>query len=200
MHPYSTEESRVSVYGLLAVAAVALSWVIVTLTSHLTWPQWLVSAPSLAGTFAVLYRLFDTWAWRWVFFQRLGMVSVADVSGRYEGRLISTFIGPDGRQVERDVQIEIAQTWTRLNVIMTVASGSSSSYSISAVGAMTRDGVSTCLAYLYKNKVSPGIAEPDMADHEGAADVRIERDGRLHGRYFNSRPRKGSIEARKVLI
>lgn len=198
MHPYSTDESRVQVYGLLAVAAVVASWLIVAVTSRFTWPQWLVSAPSLAATFTVAYRVFEVWIWRWAPLRGLGLVEVADVSGVYEGKLISTYRGPDGSNVERAVRFEITQTWTRLNVTMSVLTGESSSYSVSAVASMGNDGRVALLKYLYQNKVSPAIADADMADHEGAADLRIDASGRLYGRYFNSRPRSGSIEAQKV--
>jgi hypothetical protein len=39
-----------------------------------------------------------------------------------------------------------------------------------------------------------GLAAADMGDHDGAADLRLDPDGRLAGRYFNSRPRAGTIE------
>lgn len=197
MHPYSTDESRVSVYGGLAVLSVVLSWAIVAATARLSWPEWLVSAPSLAGTFAVLYRAFDRYAWRWRWLHKLGVVKVSDVSGTYAGKLVSTYQDPAGKPVERDITLDIAQTWTRLSVFMTVISGSSSSTSISAHGSVTHDGSATCLAYTYRNKVNPAVADADMGDHDGAADLRIDDNGRLSGRYFNSRPRAGSIEGQR---
>lgn len=197
MHSYSTDESRVSVYSLLAVVAVVLAWVIVAATSRLSWPEWLVSAPSMAATFALVYRLFDRVGWRWAIMRQLGLVEVRDISGTYRGRLVSTFKDSQGQPVERDVTIHVGQTWTKLAVEMTVSSGTSSSMSTSALGSVTHDGVASCLTYVYKNRVNPGLADADMGDHDGAADLRIYADGRLAGRYFNGRPRAGTIHAVK---
>lgn len=195
MHPYSTDESRVSIYGGLAVVAVVLAWIIVAGTSRFSWPQWLVSAPSLAATFAATYAVFDRVLWKLPLLRRLAIVGVVDIRGTYDGRLVSTFKDSTGAPIERDVSLRVAQTWTHICVEMTVVSGTSSSVSTSALGSVTRDGQATRLSYIYRNRVNPGLADADMGDHDGAADLRIELDGAMSGRYFNSRPRAGSIQA-----
>ena len=200
MHPYSTHESRVYVYATLAVAAVVVSWGLSVVTAGLSWwPQWLISAPSLAGTYAGLYQLFDKHAWRWSLFAKLGFVKIRDISGTYEGKLVSTYKDPADKPIERELRLEIAQTWTRISIEMTVTSEASTSLSTSALGSLTHDGAATCLLYMYRNKVNPAVADADMGDHDGAADLRIYEDGRVAGRYFNSRPRAGTIEARKKI-
>jgi predicted pore-forming effector associated with SMODS systems len=197
MHPYSTDESRVSVYAALAVVAVILAWAIVAITSHFSWPQWLVSAPSLAATFGLVYHLFDRYGWRLPVLHRVGIVGVVDVAGIYDGKLVSTFTDPAGRAIERDITLDVIQSWTRISIEMTVSSGSSSSVSTSALGSVTNDGSATRLTYVYRNRVNPGVADADMGDHDGAADLRIYPDGHMTGRYFNSRPRAGTIEGRR---
>lgn len=197
MHSYSTNESRVGVYGVFAVLSVVLAWLISTLTESLEWPQWLVSAPSVVGVFAALYTVFNRWLWRIKVIQNMGLGVMPDLTGIYEGKLTSNFKDAAGENVVRDIKIEIQQTWTAMSVEMDVTSGTSSSRSISAVGSVSRDGTSTKLVYVYRNKVNPGIADDDMQDHEGTADLRIKTDGRLDGTYFNDRLRKGTIQARK---
>lgn len=196
MHAYSTDESRVRTYSVLAVLSVVLAWAIVALTSLLKWPQWLVSAPAMGGVFATLYSAFDRYAWRWPICRRLGLVDVRDVSGTYDGALISTW-KQDGKQVEREVTFVVVQTWTTICVEMTVAAETSTSFSTSALAAITHDGAATGLTYIYKNSVNPGVADEDMSDHDGAAALRIYDDGRVTGRYFNGRPRAGTISARR---
>lgn len=198
MHPYSTDESRVSVYSFLAVIAVVASWMIVTILSPFDWPEWLVSAPSLAGAFGVIYGLFDRFIWKWRLWSCLNLVSIRDLSGTYEGDLISTWKDSSGDPTTRTIRIVITQTWTRLRVEMEVFGDSSSSVSTSALGSVTSDGTTSSLSYMYRNRVNPAVADEDMGDHDGAADVRIYADGRLEGRYFNSRPRAGTIKAARV--
>lgn len=197
MHPYSTNESRISVYASLAVLSVIIAWGIATATQHLSWPQWLVSAPSLAAVFALLYAVFNRFAWKWDILHALGVVEVKNLSGTYQGHLVSTYQDSQGHPTQLDVTLKIMQTWTRISVEMTVTSGSSTSVSTSALGSVTSDGSATCLTYVYRNRVNPAVADADMGDHDGAADLRMYADGRVTGRYFNSRPRAGTIEARK---
>ena len=195
VHPYSTDERRVSVYAGLAVVSVIVSWGLVAITSGLAWPQWLISPPSLAGSFAALYAIFDRYLWRLPVFHWLGLARIKDIGGIYEGNLISTFRDGEGSATQRAINIRVTQTWTRISVEMVVISGESSSESVSALGSVTRDGQSTRLIYVYRNRVNPGLADADMGDHEGAADLRIDTDGTVSGRYFNSRPRAGTIRA-----
>jgi hypothetical protein len=197
VHPYSTDESRVPVYSGLAVLSVVLSWAVAAATSSLSWPEWLISAPSLAAMYAVLYRLFDAYAWKWPLLHALGSVKVMNIAGNYDGKLVSTFHDADGKPIERHLTLRITQSWTRIAIEMTITSGSSSSMSVSALGSVMHDGSATCLTYIYRNKVNPAIADSDMGDHDGTAELRIYADGHVTGRYFNSRPRAGTIEARR---
>ena len=197
MHPYTTQESRVALYGGLATLSVAVSWLITALSSSLSWPQWLISGPSVAGTFALLYWTFDRYAWRWVWARAIGRVNVADIAGTYEGKLVSTYEDQTGQSTEIELRLEISQTWTRMSVEMTLEHQSSSSSSISALGSVIREGSATRLTYIYRNRINPAVADADMGDHDGAADLLIYADGRLTGRYFNVRPRAGTIEAQK---
>ena len=195
MHPYSTHKPRLRVYSLLAVPSVLGAWLISVGTVNFEWPQWLVSAPSVVGVYALIYQLFDRWFWRTWVAQRLGLAAVPCLSGAYDGQLTSTFKDDKGNNVVADITLTLYQTWTKMSVEMAVTSGSSTSRSISDVGAISQDGTATRLKYLYHNKVNPGLADDDMRDHEGVADLRITGSGRLEGSYFNARNRAGTIQA-----
>lgn len=197
MHSYSTHESRVKVYGVIAVVSVVIAWVLVWMTSYWDWPEWLVSVPSLGGVFAGLYGSFDRWLWRLPVLRSIGLVDIANVAGTYEGTLTSTFKDETGKHIKRNVTFIIRQTWTHIEVTMAVRGGSSTSRSQSAVASVSNRGLGTHLVYVYRNQVNPGVADADMSDHEGAADIEIAADGALTGRYFNSSPRAGSITARR---
>ena len=195
MHPYSTQESRVRVYSTLAILSMVVAWLISVVTSNFDWPQWLVSTPSVVGVYAVLYKAFDQRFWRTSVVQSSELTEVPDISGTYSGKLTSTYRGSSGQNVVIDISLAIQQTWTKMSVEMAVTSGSSTSRSISAVGSISQDGSATRVIYLYQNKVNPGLADDDMRGHEGAADLRIQRDGTLEGSYFNARKRAGTIQA-----
>lgn len=197
MHTYSTPGSRARVYGAMAVPAVMCAWIIVALVSHLNWPTWLVSAPSLTVTYAGIYALVDKVLWKSPAMRRLGLVDIDDLSGTYDGQLVSTYKDDARRQITRDVELMVSQTWSQISVRMEVKGGASSSTSDSATASLYRGGNGTRLAYMYQNRVNPGVADADMADHTGAAELVVTGDGTLTGRYFNSRPRAGTISARK---
>jgi hypothetical protein len=51
-----------------------------------------------------------------------------------------------------------------------------------------------CQLYTYRNQTRPGVADQDMNDHDGTAEVVIDtQTGELHGRYFNFRGRQGTL-------
>ena len=181
----------------MAIIAVVCAWSITTLTSRYSWPEWLVSAPSLAAVFTLLFHVFDRYLWRWPVLSRMGVVGIPDTSGTYEGKLSSTFRDIAGQSVQRDVVLRVRQTWTHMKVEMEVASGTSTSVSTSALGSVQSDGSATCLTYVYANRVNPALADSDMGDHGGTAELRIYADGRFNGRYYNSRPRAGTIQGLK---
>ena len=197
MHPYSTNESRIKVYSILALLSVGIAWLIWLIAENFKWPQWLIGAPSVLGVYGVLYWLFDRRFWSSRLAHRTGLTDVPNLSGFYEGKVTSEWKDGSGNNVVRDISLEIQQTWTEMSVEMNVTSGSSTSRSISAVALISRDGSSARVFYVYRNEVYPGIADEDMLDHEGVADVRINADGALVGRYFNARPRKGTIQAKR---
>jgi hypothetical protein len=188
----------VRAYGVIAVVAVGLSWLVVTALSSLSWPEWLVSVPSVTASFGLIYGLFDRYLWRAQAIRRVGLSSTPDASGTYEGQLRSTHIGADGKPVTHPVRIEVVQTWTRMCVSMDVGSSDRISSSVSHMASVGEEGSSARLGYCYRNKVNPGVADADMGDHEGTADLTLGSDGQLRGRYYNSRPRTGSIEASRT--
>ena len=88
MHTYSTDGSRGAALGLLATLSVIVAIVLNAIFEkfHLG-PPWLLSAPSVAAAFGLLYRLLDTIAWRWPVLRAVGLIDVPNVEGVYEGEL-----------------------------------------------------------------------------------------------------------------
>lgn len=196
VHRYADAESRVTAYSAIGLAAVGIAWSLNAITAPLSWPDWIVGVPSFAAVYALLYLALDVWGWNKSISRWLQLSTTPDVSGDYSGRIVSTYEDSDGQRVERPVHIEIRQTWTRIEVRMTVDSDngrSSRSYSVAAAVSGTQE--LRRLVYYYRNQPNPGVADDDMSDHDGAAEIEIRDSSVLSGRYFNARMRRGSIDA-----
>lgn len=194
MHAYATG-SRTEAYSFLAVIAVILA-ITVNAGVDATGFEfgWIISAPSVGGFFVGLLRIFDTKAWRWRWVRRIGVTSTPIVEGVYEGTIRSTYHG-----VEMPVRLRIEQRWLRILIRFQVLDPQTSE-SRSAAAAVTDEGhYDARLIYTYSNKIRHGIAEVDMSDHDGAADVVLSEDGRIRGRYFNARGRQGVLELTRVV-
>lgn len=194
MHPYSTSENRVAVYAVLGLVAVFVSWLVVALTDGLDLPQWPVSAPTAMGVYGGLYQTFDKVLWKSPAMRFLRLSTTPDLSGIYVGALASTYVDENGVQAKRDVQLSVRQTWTRLRVGMVVGQEPRTSTSRSVAAALDCDDDEVRLLYSYRNVVNPGVADDDLGDHDGTAQLALEPDRRtMQGRYFNGRRRAGSL-------
>ena len=190
MHAFATNQPRTNGYAAIAVAAVILSilasWIVHTAGWEATW---LVSAPTVAGSFGLLLRLFDRYGWRWPLLRSLGVADTPDIEGTYGGELVSTY---DGTTIP--VRVEIDQTWTAVAVRFEVL-GVTTSTSQSLTAALDQAGrTAVRLVYTYRNAITPGVADEDMNDHDGTAELRIDTStGQVHGRYYNFRGRQGTL-------
>lgn len=189
MHAYSTDDSRAAAYGVIATLAVLAAIASNAVAEALNLvPAWLVNAPTVAGSFGLLYELTDrtTWRWRWV--RALGIVETPVIEGVYEGHLVSSY---EGKIVP--IRLRVEQRWTAIVVRMDVLSPATST-SRSIAAALSRDGHRDArLTYTYKNEVRPGVADADMSDHDGTADLVVDEHGAISGRYFNARGRQGTM-------
>ncbi|GIG03025.1 hypothetical protein [Catellatospora citrea] len=190
MHVYSSSDSRTSALGFIAVCAVLLAiGTNLAFTALKVEPAWLFSAPTVAASYGLLYKLVDQYLWKWGPLQRLGIIEVPVIDGTYTGQLVSSYMGRT-----LPVRIRVDQTWTRIAVRFDVLEpASSTSYSIAA--GLGRDGHNDArLTYTYRNQTRPGVAEVDMNDHDGTAELTVDCvTGEMSGRYFNFRGRQGTL-------
>jgi hypothetical protein len=157
-------------------------------------PAWLISSPAVAAAFGILYGLLDRFAWRWAILRRLGLIETPDASGCYEGSLCSSYNG-----TTLPVELVIEQTWTRIVVRFRVVSpATSESTSLSASIVSVGHDVAR-ITYAYRNTVRAGFADVDMNDHDGTAELTIDKSSEIvSGRYYNYRGRQGSLDLRRV--
>lgn len=196
MHVYGSGESaRTRALTAMALAAVVLAIGINAVFAYFTFiPAWLYSAPAVTGAFGLLYLVMDRWAWKWPLVRGLGLVETPDIEGVYSGDLTSTYSGG----TTRPVKVCIDQTWTKIAVRFQVLEPTTST-SDSLTARLKRTGHDTTrLTYTYRNQVRPGIAGEDMNDHDGTAELEIQPDGAVEGRYYNYRGNQGTLVLQRV--
>src|SRR5216684_3884722 len=197
MHAHSTHsvERRV-VPLLLALLAIALAWTSSKFLSaaHLSIPWW-VDAPSSMAFYGALYALFDRHLWRNRFVQKLGLVRIPNLTGRWRGYLITSF---DGHAKRHDLMIHIFQSWTQITVYLTTPMSVSRSCA-AVIQVDDPEGVS--LVYQYQNQPLAN-AMRTMHMHCGTAMLRISDGGCLVGDYYAGRDRRtfGRICCKRVTL
>lgn len=190
MHAYASSTNRAKALALLAVVAVVLAVLLQAIFEAVgLGPSWLFSPPAVGSSYALLYLLMDRKAWRWRWLRRLGVVEVPVIEGVYQGELTTAFDSS-----VKQAQVEIDQTWTGVVVRFSIAAAAVTSTSCSVSAALDPVGHSVArLIYTYRNQARPAVAEVDMGDHDGTAEVTIDAAGVMSGRYFNSRGRQGTM-------
>ncbi len=190
MHSYDAE-GRGRIYAGMAVLSVGLVWAIdrgLNVTS--IDPPWWLSAPSVAGAYAILYWLFDRHVWRWRLIRRLGLLSVPDLNGQWSGEIDSSF-GDEG--TKRNVKVNILQRWS--SMLITLQADESSSHSTMAA-LRARDIDSPELTYTYANEPRARATDA-MQSHRGTCTLRLAA-GRLEGNYYTGRGR-GTVGELKLV-
>lgn len=190
MHAYSGDDPRrIYALGMIAtiavVVAITVNWLF---SQQAVVPSWLFSAPTLASVFGIGYLAMDRYCWRWAIIRWLGLVETPLIEGEYIGTITSTY-----QQQSLPVRVCVDQTWTRIAVRFEVLNPASST-SISMTAGLRQSGHNHArLTYTYRNQVQPGIADPDMNDHDGTAELGIGPTGTANGRYYNFRGRQGTM-------
>jgi SMODS-associating 2TM, beta-strand rich effector domain len=76
-------------------------------------PFW-VETISPLGAYGLLYAFFDRSAWHWPLFRWLGIVTMPDIRGRWEGPQLSYFKKANGKPTRSFVVLEIVQTFSSI--------------------------------------------------------------------------------------
>lgn len=194
MHQYATDsEERRNVIVGIALLSVALAYGLHWFTKAVNWEiPWWMDAPSVWGIAGIIYELFDKRLWRCSFFQKVGIVKLPDLNGKWQGIGYTSFEG--GKPYE--VELQIRQTWTHLSVYLETAQ--SISRSLTASLSMN-EPEGPVLTYEYRNDPKPN-ALPSMHSHRGTAVLRLRNGDCLKGEYYSGRDRQnyGSLTLRRV--
>ena len=193
MHDYTIDanERRTIIIGLSLLgifAAYAFSW----LTHHISVSvPWWLDAPAAFGFASIFYGIFDRAAWRLPLFQKIGLVTIPDLGGTWQGQLKSSF-----SEIEHPFLVEIEQTWTKILVKAETAG----SRSLSLTACIGKDGGQSELAYTYRNEPKAHSAET-MNIHYGTTVLRLHKStGELIGEYYTGRGRQtfGSMRLKRA--
>jgi predicted pore-forming effector associated with SMODS systems len=166
---------------VLPAASILVAWLINALVQSVVDARWLFLYDTIGvlGAYAALYRLFNDRAWRWPIFQKVGVVDVPDLNGRWLGSVKSSH-NEGGTEVR--AALEIRQTFAKVSVSLYFPQSRSSS--IIAGFSSEPDGP-VALHYEYQNMPHADAAD-SMHMHRGTATLRfIMASGALEGSYYN---------------
>lgn len=176
--------------GLVVSSIIAILGVHSLIFSKIEVPNWI---PSISATSIImlLFLLYDRFVWKRMPF----LVNIKDVSGRYGGKIETSF----DSSITMDVVIEICQTASSVFIRQYAKNGQANSSSFStneSVRLLPDDSIE--IGFSYRNN---GIeTSEDLRNHIGYCVLNISNDGIVEGYYFTNRTpqTKGIIKAARV--
>ncbi|PYT80223.1 MAG: hypothetical protein DMG40_13230 [Acidobacteria bacterium] len=186
MHSYSTDsDERRFVPLILAALAIVLAWGSSQFLAavHVSLPWWM-EAPSTLGLYGSLYTLFDKHLWKTSSARKLGLSKVPNLEGRWKGFLVTSF---DDFDKQRDVMLQIFQSWTQISIYVTTATSISRSC-VAVIQVSDLNGAG--LVYQYQCQPLAN-ARKSMHMHYGTGMLRMFKDDTSHliGEYYAGRDR-----------
>lgn len=188
MHPYATNlkgQSTVLLCIAILSIIIAHAWAGLLQVWQISIPWW-VETPSILGLYWLMFAAIDQWIWKWRFLRRIKLVQSPNLSGRWEGNLVSSF---DEHETQTRAILHVSQTWTKMSILL------ETDYSISKsqIADITIDAHGKArLSYVYTNFPKPE-APLTMEGHRGTAFhvyQANEDTESLNGEYFSGRGRQ----------
>lgn len=169
---------------VLALASVVLALLLGNMLEilYVTIPPW-ADGPSVLVIFGVLYRLFDSWAWRFSIWKKVRLVQVPCLAGEWEGHSTTSF---DDHSMHHPVRVKVEQSWTSISLFFSMEK--SHSHSLTASILVHQPG-GTTVSYEYRNE--PRVdAQGTMHSHRGTAVLKLVSNNHLEGDYYTGRDRQ----------
>jgi hypothetical protein len=157
--------------------------------------RWL-DVPAVWGFYSLFRRAFDRCLWALRPLRRIGLVTVPNLAGRWQGQGLSSYKGGGKEAQAFDVEVTIDQTWTKCRIHLTTATSQSNSL-IGSILVEDRDRPS--LNYEYRNEPRAHAGET-MHAHLGVARLDVIDETHLEGEYYTGRDRReyGTLNLTKV--
>ena len=191
MNSYNPSGNK-GVVVFLLIISVLLAGFIHTGLNAINEYRWLISVPSVAGIYQILYYMFDRYIWKWSLLRKIDLVTVPDLNGKWRGQLTSSH---KSDRHAYPISVIITQRWSK--ILIRLEAEKSHSRSIAA-NFLTDDPSSPELVYVYDNDPKAIVSE-SMHAHSGTARLRLI-DSILQGKYYTGQDRKtvGDIELERV--
>lgn len=166
---------------MLAVASLPFVYTVHLVANLGGFAWWWLELPTPFPAFLLLYWWFDRYAWRFPLVRRLLNIRAPTLDGGWSGTLWSSHDNGN-----HDVELTIAQTWTRMNIRLQGLHSKSSSKTASV---LTRECPRPLLTYTYLNEPLYSAVET-MHIHHGTAILEVNlEDQSLDGDYYTGRDR-----------
>ena len=144
--------------------------------------------------YMVLYVLFIRWGWRLPIF-RGWLVPFPDLTGTWEGRLITTWRNPETGEVPAPINIRLVvrHYFDRISCVLYTAE--SMSWSTAATLYSNNDDAIKRLSYTYINQPKASVRDRSSISNGAAVFRIVEGKGRrLEGQYWTDRRTTGDME------
>ena len=156
-------------------------------------PFWMEGISPL-GAYAVLYSLFERYAWHWPIFRTLGIVEIPDLRGRWEGEQLSSFKSANGKPVRSHMVLEVEQTFSAVHTkayYCRWTDAHSASCFLQIEGKLY-------LVIIFESEPGPRSIAPVSANKGVARLEYIAADKLIVGTYFNTLGNKGELELQRT--
>lgn len=188
MHSYATDSNERKIVPLiLFVVSVVFAWILHQGLSYwaITVPWWF-DAPAVGGFYKLIYRQFDDRLWRTWLVRRVQLVRLPNLNGSWVGHVEPA---AGDRAARRDIRVEIAQTWSKIQIAFAGQDSTSKSL-MAAVAVENPQG--PILSYEFLNEPRANAVDT-MHPHRGLATLTLTSSSQsetLEGDYYTGRGRE----------
>lgn len=196
--------SRKNQVSIIAALSIALAWSVEGLSEIIQGsPSSTLKFISLvtliiSSVLSIIVSMAWRYVWRW--FPWIGRITFPDLTGTWEGHLVSTWIDPQTEQLKPPIPTTI---WVRQGIFTTsikLRTGESTSYSTRCLLEADKDAGRYRFWYSYSNQPKAEFSYRS-AKHEGVAWLELDIDtnpDRLVGTYYTDRRTIGDIDVRRT--
>lgn len=181
-----TKSSHIVFFGaVLPALSLGLSWSFYQILPN---PPFWVETISPIYAYALLYSLFEKYAWSWGIFRFFGIVRFPNLNGRWKGKQQSSYKESE-KNMEVPACLEISQSFSKI----CVRAFYEKSQSESCVASFAGLNGDVYLFYTYDNEPN-SLKAGTMQNHKGTAKLKyLPKENKLLGLYFNSIGNRGEM-------